>query len=137
VNVTMQLDTTGWGSALQKAAGVTRDLRAAGSEIAEVLIQAVHRNFVTGGGPITWAPLAPSTLRDRARKGFDGRPLLRTGGLFVSMTAIIGDTFVDVGSALIQAAPLFAKRSPFGLTTEDEAEIMGIYQRHIFASLVN
>ncbi len=40
------------------------------------------RIFSDQGGTVRWAPLAPSTVSDRVRKGFPGRRpiLIRTGG---------------------------------------------------------
>ena len=54
-------------------------------------------------GPFTaWAPLAPSTVADKRRKGFDftadHSPLFRTGGLRDSIYTVIAGKKAGVGS---------------------------------------
>jgi phage gpG-like protein len=71
-------------------------------------------NFVSQGGVYAggWAPLAPSTVQQKARLGYGGGTLVRTGELFDSVTrrGAPGNVFnvtprsVEVGSNNFKAA---------------------------------
>lgn len=43
------------------------------------LLKKEFRNVFTTRGYGKWKPLAPSTIREKQSKGFDSRPLIRTG----------------------------------------------------------
>ena len=59
------------------------------------------RNFDSSGGKVGgWAPLAPSTLKEKARKGYSPKPLLRTGHLRTSLLAFFDDRRAGLGSEL-------------------------------------
>ena len=65
----------------------SKDLSPAFEAIARYLQGVVMRNFKAEGRPVKWAPLAPSTIADRMRKGYGSGPILqRSGGLMKSLT---------------------------------------------------
>lgn len=63
------------------------DMTPAMAKAEEIVRRAIDRRFEEqGNGEQPWAPLAPSTIADRARKGFGPTPILqRTGDLRGSM----------------------------------------------------
>lgn len=65
------------------------DLSPAMAEMEQALVDGIERNFDTeSAAGEAWAPLAASTQRDRARKGYgaSGPILVRTGGLRADAT---------------------------------------------------
>lgn len=77
-----------------------------GRKVAQVIAKSNRRQFQTRGSyyGTPWRPLAPSTLKDKARHGFTSRPLVRTGDLKRSFTRVpfpiqeITKTSIRVGS---------------------------------------
>jgi phage virion morphogenesis protein len=71
------------------------------------LVQQLHHdvdeNFEKEGRP-KWRPLQPATLKERARKGYTGKILERTGQLKRSFTEKYTDTEAIVGTNLKYAA---------------------------------
>ena len=69
----------------------------------EVLVPAIESNFATeSAAGNLWRPLAPATIADRLRKGFDEGPILRrTGDLASAATGHreVGSDYVEVGLA--------------------------------------
>lgn len=59
-----------------------------------------QRNFQQGGSlqTPTWAPLAPSTLKQKARKGYSSQPLVRTGHYRQSFRPFSDNNQAGVGS---------------------------------------
>lgn len=60
----------------------------------------VFRNFTQSGAlqSPTWAPLAASTLKQKAAKGYSGSPLIRTGHLRQSFRPFADNDVAGVGS---------------------------------------
>jgi len=59
----------------------SRDRRAPNRQLATQLTGWTLRNFQAGGSMQTpsWAPLKPSTAKQKARQGYSATPLIRTG----------------------------------------------------------
>src|SRR6185437_13391893 len=91
-------------------------LEPAWTEVGEDLMADFARNMIQGGGFFgggsRWPPLAPSTIKDKQRKGFGGMPIMwRTGALAESLADKgaegnvfqAGADYVVVGSSLFYA----------------------------------
>ena len=80
--------------------------------IANMMLDAVERNFATETDPETglkWTPLAASTQRQRARKGKSGKILQVTGNLAASITPQYGNDY-----ALVSTNKVYAPIHQFG-----------------------
>lgn len=87
-----------------------KDLRPVMSEIGEIILSSVEKNFKSGGryltpgsylgGPRKWDPLASSTIRQRKRRGkWPGQILVMTaGGLAASISKSVRNDSVAVGT---------------------------------------
>lgn len=76
-------------------------------DISRILRHSVMRNFETeSDGKHRWARLAKSTQKQRARKGYTGKILQRTGTLKRSIYAAHGNNYAEVGTNLKYAAAL-------------------------------
>ena len=85
-------------------------LEPAWTEVGEDLMADFARNMIQGGGffggSSKWAPLAPSTIREKQRLGFGAMPIMwRTGAL--------AESLAEKGAAFINAAATAGK--PFAL----------------------
>lgn len=139
-----EVDFSGWSVPLGAARVATADPRDALEEVGQIVEAAVKRNIADEGGVEHWPPLAVSTLRDRARKGFAPGPMLqRTRELIRTITHVVNaaSAYVDIGSPLKKSWALFLgsraipRRSPFGFTRADEFSIMGAFVRHFFGGI--
>ncbi|HMY20429.1 MAG TPA: hypothetical protein PKA58_29085 [Polyangium sp.] len=63
--------------------------------VAETLVSAVDDNLETSGHG-TFPPLAASTLRQKARKGWSSKPLFATGAMAAANAAESGDDYAEV-----------------------------------------
>lgn len=73
-------------------------------EISGIMLDEVRQNFEVQGRP-RWTPLAPSTIKDRTRKGYwPGKILQRTGQLLRSITASADENTAQVGTNKVYAA---------------------------------
>jgi phage gpG-like protein len=84
----------------QRLAGASRDRSVPNRRLAVQLQGWVFRNFQAGGGLQTpaWAPLAASTAKQKARLGYSGTPLIRTGHLRQSFRPFSDNDSAGVGS---------------------------------------
>lgn len=74
------------------------------TEISGIMLDEVRQNFEVQGRP-RWTPLAPSTIKDRTRKGYwPGKILQRTGQLLRSITANADENTAQVGTNKVYAA---------------------------------
>jgi len=67
------------------------------------MADSIEENFEQQGRP-RWLALAPSTLKDREKKGYTGKILQRTGGLAASVAQDSGDDFARISIAKRYAA---------------------------------
>lgn len=65
-----------------------------------LMLASVNKNFQMSGRPTSWVPLAASTLKEKIRKGYSTRPLIRTGFLRQSITAQSGRMEMRLGTAI-------------------------------------
>jgi phage gpG-like protein len=86
---------------------VERPMKAAGT----YMVGSVTRNFVAGGRPAKWTPLAASTVAQRRRGSGKGgvKPLVDTARLKNSTAMRLRTDGVEVGTNMVQA-----KRQHFG-----------------------
>jgi len=85
---------------LQRLVASTHDRRTPNRQLATQLYGWVLRNFQQGGGlqkPV-WRSLAPSTLKQKQRKGYSSKPLERTGHLRQSFRQFYDNEQAGVGS---------------------------------------
>ena len=75
-----------------------RHLRIPLQRTGDFLQKSFRREYKTKGGR-RWAPLAPSTVKQKARMGYPpGRPLIATGKMYHATRMIrIGSDYVDTG----------------------------------------
>jgi phage gpG-like protein len=71
------------------------NLRPTMGVVAESLLFHVDENLETSGHG-TWPPLAPSTLKQKARKGWTSKPLFATGAMAAANATEHGDDFAEV-----------------------------------------
>jgi len=83
-----------------RIAGASRDRTTPNRQLGVQLQGWVLRNFQSGGGLQTpaWAPLAASTAKQKARLGYSGTPLIRTGHLRQSFRSFYDNDSAGVGS---------------------------------------
>jgi hypothetical protein len=138
MHLDFQIDTSQWGEALAGAARRVGNMTPAHREIGRLLVDMSRQNIETGGGNEKWAPLALSTLINRARnpsgragrtprkvftkKGFfraaadraimAARPLIWSGGLLRSMRFDAQRDYVDVGTPMVKGWGLFYSKRP-------------------------
>lgn len=64
------------------------DMLKAGPKVGAVVARHIRRQFTTKGAHFgtPWKPLAKSTLKEKARKGFPKSPLVRTGQMKAGVT---------------------------------------------------
>jgi hypothetical protein len=84
--------------------------------LARRMVAALRQNLVSEGGHggVSWPPLAASTVRERRRKGYGGKPRLqRTGRLLDSIRIVeVSDRRAFVAADADQA-PVLDERFPF------------------------
>lgn len=114
--------------------------------IAGVMLDAVEENFEQEGRPDPWEPLAPSTVKQRERKGFGGEgPILQREGILAAANQPnSGKDFAEVTNATIYG-PIqhfggkagrnkkveIPERPFMVLTDEDVEEIEEIFQSNL------
>jgi len=128
---------------LRALARLVGDTRVPNRRLAVQFQSWAFRNFDSAGGKVGgWAPLAPSTAREKARKGYSPKPLLRTGHLRTSLLAFFDEHMAGIGSEMeiaeyheegVPENNLPARRM---LPEREEAYDMGIlvYGQHIAAA---
>lgn len=130
---------------LQKLWAVTGDLSPALKEINEVLVESTKKRFDTGIAPDgqKWADNSDVTI---ARKGRN-KPMVYEGELARQISGeLIGKTASEISSPMVQAAMLqfggdksefphlwgdIKARPFFGISSDDEAEILRILEQHL------
>jgi len=75
--------------------GRANNMRPAMADVGETLLGYVKEELETSGHG-RFPPLAPSTLRQKARKGYPAKPLFATGAMAASNVAEVGNDFADV-----------------------------------------
>ncbi|MFH0702861.1 MAG: phage virion morphogenesis protein [bacterium] len=90
---------------LKKLAAKTENLRPLMKNIAGIMIDSVEENFEKEGRPEKWTPLAPSTIKQRTKKGYwPGKILQMRGELAASITSKYDDNSSIVGTNKVYAA---------------------------------
>jgi len=75
-----------------------------------LMLRSIDNNFKSSGRPITWKPLALSTLRWKMKHGYSSKPLIRKGLLIKSIVGKIqGDNKLIMGTVVP-----YAKYHQFG-----------------------
>jgi phage virion morphogenesis protein len=98
--IRLYVDESGLRDVLERLADRVSDLEPAMRRVAGHLADAVEEQFASEGRP-KWPPLAPSTIRQRARKGkWPGKILQVTGRLAASITTRSGAREAAVGTAV-------------------------------------
>lgn len=65
-----------------------------------VMLASVNRNFGESGRPSRWVPLAPGTVRQKARLGYSPLPLIRTGVLRASISPSTSTNSLKIGTSV-------------------------------------
>ena len=90
---------------LQRRLGNMRPVMAG---IANMMLEAVERNFATETDPSTglrWTPLSTNTIKSRTKRGhWPGKILQVSGNLAASISANYGDDYAIVGTNKVYAA---------------------------------
>lgn len=81
----------------EKAADLTVPMKQA----AILMMGSVQKNFDASGRPISWIPLKASTLKEKMRKGYSPKPLIRTGGLRQSFATSVGRMEMSIGTSIV------------------------------------
>ena len=108
---------------LQSSSMIERGMRRAG----EIYLTAMQERFIGNSfGYGDWEPLAPSTVREKARKGYPAQINIRTFALYDSLTPGKAGNIFDVsgaeltmGTSIDYAVYVQAKR-PFLVPPNDE-----------------
>ena len=77
------------------------DLTVPMKQAAILMMGSIQKNFDTSGRPTPWIPLAASTLKQKIRKGYSSRPLIRSGGLRQSIASQSGKMSMSLGTSII------------------------------------
>jgi hypothetical protein len=138
VSLAFSFDTSAWRRAFEGGLQRARSLRPALEEVGNIGVAITQRNIEASGGPISWPPLAPSTLMARARhpngpgsgsgrQAYTGatgaraltqrtigsaKPLIWTRELIRKIKKSVGDNYVDYGSDLVKSWTLFLGSRP-------------------------
>lgn len=98
--ISVVINATAVGSALATLARGLRSREVTHRQIGAQLFSWVQRNFDAEGGLATkpWAPLAPSTVREKDRRGWSPRKLIRTGNLRQSFAPFSDADQVGIGA---------------------------------------
>lgn len=85
---------------LIRVAAALQDTKSVNRRISIALFAWVQRNFKSNGAmqSPTWAPLAPSTTREKTRLGYSPQALLRTGNLRNSFHSYYDERLAGVGA---------------------------------------
>jgi phage virion morphogenesis protein len=93
---------------LSQLQGKLGNMRPAMAGIANMMLEAVERNFATETDPTTglrWTPLSAKTIQKRAKRGhWPGKILQVSGNLAASISANYGDDYAIVGTNKVYAA---------------------------------
>ena len=85
---------------LGKAIDRMADLTPAMKRASILMMGSINQNFQQSGRPMPWAPLAYSTIKEKMRKGYSPKPLIRTGLLRASMAQNISTKGFRIGTAV-------------------------------------
>lgn len=100
------INISGIGAVNAKLEGVvsrSQDLTVPMKMGAQLMMGSVNDNFSQSGRPSAWRALAPSTLRQKIRKGYSSRPLVRTGILKSSISPKVDKESFRVGTSVSYA----------------------------------
>lgn len=89
--------------ALENLSNQIKNMSALTNEVSQIMLEAVKKNFDAQGRP-SWERLKNSTLKQRAKKGYTGKILQRTGLLKRSVIASYDSTSATVSTNLAYAA---------------------------------
>jgi phage virion morphogenesis protein len=103
--IQLKVDKSKIEKVLKELSQKTSNLRPVMRAIAEDMMQATKENFDTQGARLgkKWQNLSPSTLKIRARRGYNGPMLQQEGHLYDSITSFADDNTAMVGSNLVYA----------------------------------
>lgn len=115
VEIPIKVDDAEIQTLLRHLAAAAIDMKPALSVIGEIIKSSVDQNFIAHGryssvgswlgGSKKWDALKKSTIKARARRGRTAEDiLLDHGHLAASITSVIGDESVDVGTNMAYAA---------------------------------
>ena len=142
--VAIRVDAARLRRKLMRAAKHAEHMQQAWSDVGEVLLRSIRRNFADGGRPGKWPPsrrgAAGNSKRRKGKRG--GKTLIDTGRLLNSITYRATSRFVDVGTNVIYAATHQFGRGaiparPFIMINDDDREpINKIMARWILGPLL-
>jgi len=93
----LTLNVRGRAAGLDRLRSRLSDAAGLLSALAEPALDAVRGNFIAGGRPTPWAPLAESTRKGR---GSQAAPLVDTGRLMASVKAALKDGRLVLSTSL-------------------------------------
>lgn len=98
--ISVVINASNLGSALASLERSLKDRRVIHRQIGAQFFSWVQRNFDSEGGlrPEPWAPLAPSTVLEKARGGWSPKKLVRTGNLRNSFLPFSDEDQAGVGA---------------------------------------
>lgn len=110
MNVTINITGIGEVNAkLDGAVARSQDLTIPMKQGSLLMLNSINDNFLDSGRPSSWAPLAKSTLKQKLRKGYSSRPLVRTGILKASIAPSVDSQGFKIGTSVS-----YAKYNQFG-----------------------
>lgn len=95
MSATVLIDGSDIARWISQFGGRAKNLRPAMGLVGQTLLAAVDENLATSGHG-TFPPLAPSTLRQKARKGQSSKPLFATEAMAASNEVENGNNFSEV-----------------------------------------
>jgi phage virion morphogenesis protein len=101
--IELKVDAAPVTAAMTRLAKFAGDASPLMAQIAGVMHDASMENFSQHGRP-AWMGLAPSTLKEKRKKGYSDDPLIRSGKLRTSITMRYTATTAQVGTNLVYAA---------------------------------
>ena len=117
VNIDIEYNDSAVRRTLDRLMRAATDLSPAMREIAEHLVDSAAESFEQSSAPdgTPWAPLKPSTKKDRQRRGYRAGPILERSGDLI--TSIISDS--DATSAVAGTNLEYAARHQLGFEGPD------------------
>jgi len=97
IDVSIQVDDKGAIRAVDLIGKQVKDMSKKLNDVGRLMIGSIHKNFDQGGRP-KWPGLSPVTVAEKARKGKDRRPLIRSGNLRAHITAGVSGNKLTVGA---------------------------------------
>jgi phage virion morphogenesis protein len=103
--IEIKIDDKGIQQLLKKLVTKAENLRPLMKNIAGIMLDSVEENFEKEGRPDKWEKLAPSTIKQRTKKGYwPGKILQMRGELAASITSKYDDNSAVVGTNKVYAA---------------------------------